>query len=86
MALVANSSSGLFPLAPVGAGPGTVKYGSVSASHANSVLRLFRGGCSTFQQMSCVMIDGKLSLGALCAHDRSFHDAAQFGMEWTVIG
>lgn len=86
--LVANSSSGLFPLAPVGPGPGTVKYGSVSASHTNSVLRLFRNGCSTFQkeQLSCVMIDGKLSLGALRAHDRSFHDAAQFGMEWTVIG
>lgn len=44
--LVANSSSGLFPLAPVGPGPGTVKYGSVSASHTNSVLRLFRNGCS----------------------------------------
>ena len=84
VALSLNSANGIFPLAPVE--PGTCKFGSLSASHTNSVLRLFRASCKNSQkEMKAVQVNGTLSMEALKLHDPGFFEAATQGLLWTVL-
>ena len=79
-----SSAGGMFPLAPVA--PGSCKYGSLSGSHTNSVLRLFLNSCKNSQpNMQEVCVNDTLSMEALRLRDPGFADACVAGLKWTVL-
>ena len=63
--------------------PGTCKYASVSCSHTNMVLRMFRAGFRhPDARFTC---NGNLPMDMLKGFDKEFCDAASTGLLWDVL-
>lgn len=62
---------------------GTCKYASVSCTHTNMVLRMFRAG---FKHPDARFTsNGHLSMDMLKGFDKDFWDAASYGLFWDVL-
>ena len=75
-----RSSGGLLPEFP---SVDAIKYGSLSASHTNQLLRMISHGVTHSDVRAT--IDGKLSIDRLQVVDREMAEACRSGLRWTVL-